>query len=213
MPGCNDRWRREKKKKKKKGMTSALQIGLYVTVVVLMTESTALLGEFITAVMYTSDASDLTLILTAMSIALLLITILSVSIDWLDSVYSQTEGSSLIVLFTRSTLVSVSLPNITIGLPAAHIVLLIAVAQILQAFYSFGHALAFKDVIEEERTLVVFASIFGWLISLLMASFISYSLLPRPTDRADRKSKSTDSAWDRTQKYSDIRVVGVRHGG
>lgn len=190
-------------------MASAVQICLYVTVVVLMTESTALLGDFVAAVMYNSAASDITLILTAMGVALSLIIVLSVAIDWLDSMYSQTEGSSLIVLFTRSTLVSISLPNITIGLPAANIVLLIAVAQILQAFYNFGHSLALKDALEEERTLLIFTSVFGWLISLLVASFISYSLLSRPSSQTGSQSKSTGANWSRDQRYRQLRVVGT----
>lgn len=152
----------------------------YATVVILITEGSAMLEEFMTVLFIDSSVSERMRILASYLIGGAILLICAIIVDWLDNQYHHTvDGPNVITIFTRSTLIPFTLPRIAVDVSLLRLIVLVGALQLSQAFYNYGHFLVFKDWAPANRDYMFVVSLLVWFGALLVAAYISYHLIPK----------------------------------
>lgn len=137
-----------------------------------------MLEEFMIVLFVDSSVSERMRILASYLIGGFILIACAAVVDWLDTRYHPTEGPQAITIFTRSTLLPFTLPRISVDVSLLRLVVLVGALQLSQAFYNYGHFLAFKDWAAENRDYMLIVSMLVWFGGLMIAAYISYRIIP-----------------------------------
>ena len=180
---------------------------VYAVVVLFMSEGSAMLEELMLILFSYSSLSSDEEIIICYAVAIGILVVCALIVEWLDSKYRGHEGPDVFTISVRASLLPFALPRLSISISVFKVILLVGSLQLSQAFYNYGHYLLFLDWASSNKEFTILLTLSVWILTLFFAAYFSYTIIP---SISQDKLHSGSSLFTRIDPRHQARIVGTR---